>query len=190
MKRIVLIIAMCLVAFNASAQYAVMDGQELSVRFGRVYSDGVKLTDAQATAVFATLDDIDGDMAYMEYRKKYKTGAWLTAGGVVGSLAGAFMGMFGLILAVSEPVGVSPEEITYNANAIGRMLLIGGGVVFWGSVGCEIAGERMLKRNNTNLKSLARTYNAYSRTGSPSGTPAVELSFGPTVSGFGLALNF
>jgi hypothetical protein len=70
------------------------------------------------------------------------------------------------------------------------MLLIGGGVVFWGSVGCEIAGERMLKRNNTHLKSLARTYNAFSRTGSPSGTPSVELSFGPTVSGFGLALNF
>jgi hypothetical protein len=48
----------------------------------------------------------------------------------------------------------------------------------------------MLKRNNTNLKSLARTYNAFSRSGSPTDTPAVELSFGPTVSGFGLALNF
>ena len=190
MKRIVLIVALCLVSFCASAQYAVMEGQELSVRFGRVYSDGVKLTDAQATAVFATLDDIDGDMAYMEYRNKYKTGAWLTAGGAVGSVAGLFMGMFGLILAVSEPVGVSPDEITYNANAVGRMLLIGGGVMFWGGTGCEIAGERVLKRNNANLKSLARTYNAFSRTGSPSGTSYVELSFGPTANGVGLALNF
>jgi hypothetical protein len=69
MKRIVLIIALCLVAFSASAQYAVLEGQELAVRFGRVYSDGVKLTDAQATALFATLDDIDGDGVYMEYRK-------------------------------------------------------------------------------------------------------------------------
>ncbi|MBR5300802.1 MAG: hypothetical protein IKU36_11225 [Bacteroidales bacterium] len=194
MKKFIFIVALFLVAFSASAQYAVMEGQQLSVSFGRVYADGVKLTDAQADALFAQLDGIDGISRlkdYTYYRDKYKTGAWLTAGGTVSAFAGYFMSIFGVIMALSEPVGVPENEYSSSSvNSIGNGLLIGGTVMFYSGIGCSIAGISMLGRNNSQLKSLARTYNAFSRTNSLSRTDYVEFSFGPTASGVGLALNF
>lgn len=193
MKRVILIFALCLVAFSASAQYAVMEDQQLSVSFGRVYADGVKLSDAQAAALFAQLDGIDGISRlkdYTYYRDKYKTGAWLTAGGTISAFAGYFMTIFGVIMAVSEPVGSLGEPSSSSVNAIGTGLLVGGSVMFYGGIGCSIAGISMLGRNNSHLKSLARTYNAFSRTNSLPGAPSVELSVGTTANGLGLALNF
>ena len=194
MKRIILLALLSLVAFSASAQYAAVDGQQLTVRFGRVYSDGIKLNDAQAAALFAQLDGLDGMSRikdYTYYRDKYKTGAWLTASGTVSTFAGYIMSLFGLIMAISEPVGVpEPEYTSSSVNAIGTGLLLGGSVMFYGGIGCSIAGVSMLGRNNSNLKSLARTYNAFSRTNSFSGINSTELFFGPTASGLGLALNF
>lgn len=185
MKRIILVVVMCLAAYSASAQYA---DSELTVSFGRVYADDVKLSDAQAAALFAKLEEIDGMSRmkdYMYYRDKYKTGAWLTAGGCISSSAGFFMTLFGLLMAVSEPLGVpDPENGVSSTNVLGRGLLVGGSVFLYGGIGCSIAGISLIGRSNSNLKSMARTYNAFSRA-YPS-----ELSFGPTANGVGLALNF
>lgn len=184
MKRIVLVLVLCFAAFSASAQYA---NRELTVSFGRVYADGMKLTDAEAAALFSELDSIDGMSSikdYTYYRDKYKTGAWLTAGGCISASVGYFMSLFGLIIAVSEPVGVPDYENSSSSNAYGVGLLIGGSAMFYGGIGCSIAGISMLGKNNSRLKSLARTYNAFTRPYSS------ELSFGPTANGVGLALNF
>ena len=169
MKRIFLVVILGLMAVSASAQY-------VDVRFGRVRSEDGKLTDQQALSLFSDVDGYDMSHKYAQFRRGYKTGAGLMIGGAAGYVGGMLLGASGILMTLAFGDSAS------DAYA-GMATVIVGGVMMYGGVGCFIAGIPVLCVNNSRMKSLAEAYN-------DSSSRSVELSFGPTASGVGLALNF
>lgn len=171
MKRIFLVVILGFMAVSASAQY-------VDVRLGRVWSEDGKLTDQQALALFSDVDGSDMSHDYARFRRGYKTGAGLMIGGAAGYVGGSLLGASGLLMTITG--GFSSSASLANA---GVASLITSGFLICGGIGCFIAGIPVLCVNNFRMKSLAEAYN-------DSSSRSVELSFGPTASGVGLALNF
>lgn len=174
MKKIFLVIAFLCAAFCASAQYA---DPQLKVKRGHMYADGVKLDDAQVVEMFSRVDmiygtDVSGE--YMINREKYNTGRWLNIGSTIGFVSGTVLGYVGLL---SCFVGIT-------SRPIGQACLYSAIPLYFGSIGCGIAGGIMTRRSMNNMKIMAADYNAMSGARQP------ELTFGPTQNGVGFALSF
>lgn len=159
-----------LMTMSASAQY-------IDVRLGRAWSEGSRLTDQQALALFSDVDGYDMSHKYAQFRRGYKTGAGLMIGGAAGYVGGMLLGASGILLTLVF------GDSAADAYA-GMATVIVGGVIMYGGVGCFIAGIPVLCVNNSRMKSLAESYNQHVSSRS------ADLSFGLTANGVGLALNF
>ena len=167
MKRLIFLtfVLLAFASFTATAQY-------VDVSFGRITSAGEKLTDQQARALFSDVEGLDRSDSYTRFRNNYKAGTGLMIGGSACILCSPFLIAYGVVFALI------PD--TRNFGMAGLVL---GSVMFYGGTACFITGIPLLCVNNSRLKSLAEAYN-------DSSSRSVELSFGPTASGVGLALNF
>ena len=171
MKRLIIsLIAICLAAWCASAQYARPSA--LNVRAGKVFADGVRLTDSEAFNMFADLNGYNRSFDYQSYRNGYKTGVGLMIGGA-GALVLGYGAVYGATL-----------SILLNASPSAVPLMMAGAILFYGGAGCMIAGIPVLCVYNSRMKDLARAYNYHNS------RPDMNLSFGATNNGVGFALNF
>lgn len=171
MKRLIVILfTLCLTAWCASAQYA--RPSVLNVRAGKVFADGVKMTEGEAFNLFADLNGYNRSFDYQNYRNGYKTGAGLMIGG-----AGAFV--LGWCTFYGGVMSVLLNGVTGAAP-----MIMAGSILFYGGAGCMIAGIPVLCVYNSRIKDLAHAYN-YSNSRSD-----VSLNFGATNNGVGFALNF
>ena len=98
MKRLIIILfTLCLTAWCASAQYA--RPSVLNVRAGKVFADGVKLTEGEAFNLFADLNGYNRSFDYQSFRNGYKIGAGLMIGGAGASVLGCCI-FYGAVMSV------------------------------------------------------------------------------------------
>ena len=187
-KAILLLLALCW-AVNGLAQYVPEWYQGELKKKGAVLSiRGEKLGRETTMAV---LDQVGGPemvMAWEKYRKERGWGIGLTAGGYTLAATGfCFGGMYllaGVIGTVFVAIG-GQEAVDKMWADLGPMVQVGGIATLTG-LAVGTTGVVLLCVGNGNMKKLARTCDA---AGLAPLTP-VEVTFGPTSSGMGLALHF
>lgn len=186
MKRLFLAVFALLIAVSASAQYAIdpSSPSEIRVRGSKIICDGEKLTKDQAAVLFSDFGGLDRGEEYLSNRAGYRTGVGLSAGGaavfVVGVpasyVATAFAVAYGLAAGLGGeevPVGI-PIALysTYGATLAGALIML--------------AGIPTAAVYQHRIKTMANEYNELSY----NNTKAPVLTFGPTKSGVGMAINF
>lgn len=183
MKRsfLVSLLFWIIAAASASAQYVPEHKAYITSRGAKIFCDGERLTADEALALFSDCGGVDRSEFYSSYRKGYRTGVGLAVGGasavVLGSLSMSSAAVVAVVLAI--PLAMSEEPMPAAVNAFlysGLALTSLGGLAM-------IAGIPTAIVYRARIKDLVLGYNAAS-------SSRTELTFGPTASGVGFALNF
>ena len=189
-KTVILLLALCW-AVSAMAQYAVppeWHQGDLKKKGTVIALQGEKLDRATTEAI---LNQVGGEQmvdAWNKYRRERGWGIGLTAGGYTLAAAGFCFGgvylMAGLVGTIFAAIG-GQEAVDKLWADLGPMVQVGAiGMVTGLAAGTT--GVVLLCVGNGNMKKLARTCD---EAGLAPLTP-VQVTFGPTPSGVGLALRF
>ena len=189
-KTLLLLVALCW-AVSAMAQYAVppeWHQGDLKKKGTVLALQGEKLDRATTEAILNQVGGPEMVAAWDKYRRERGWGIGLTAGGYTLAAAGlCFGGVYfvaGIVGTVFAAIG--GQEAVDNLWAdLGPMVQIGG-VAMLAGLAAGTTGVVLLCVGNGNMKKLARTCDAAGL--APVGD--VQLTFGPTPSGVGLALRF
>lgn len=195
MKRILFLFVCSIMTITASAQYA--DNDPLVLKGSRVFVDGEKIPNADVVAYLTSAYDDSVADSWTKNRKAYKTGRGLTVAGsavtwcgslvfTAGMIAGAgtlitvpILGMGGIVAGDMQPAG---DYLDGGLSAAEMMISIGGCSALAG-LAMLASGIPVLCVYKTRLKTMFQEYG--------SGLASdINLSFGPTGNGIGLALNF
>lgn len=162
MKRVVVFLAVMLIAVSASAQKSSVTETGLSYSHKIFYLDGQAVPSSQ-------LMNVLGDDLYQSYRK----GKGLrTAGIVCTSVGGVFLA--GGIIGIASAAGSDSAGGVLSGGIVGTYSAIAGGVVL-------IPGIIMLCSGNSRIKKIPVTYNARNHS-------VAYLT--PASAGVGVALRF
>ncbi|MBQ6710451.1 MAG: hypothetical protein IJN26_07130 [Bacteroidales bacterium] len=195
MKRLLLLLVCGFITIAASAQYAVQNVPVL--KGSRVFVDGEKISNADVVAYLASAYDDSVADSWTKNRTAYKTGLGLTIAGsavtwcgslvfTAGIIAGAgtlitvpILGMGGIVAGDMQPAG---DYLDGGLSAADLMISIGGCSALTG-LAMLASGIPVLCVYKTRLKTMFQEYG-------PGLSSDINLSFGPTGNGIGLALNF
>ena len=189
-KAVLLVLALCWAA-SAMAQYAVPPEWylgELQKKGTVLALQGVKLDRAATEAILNQVGGPEMVASWDKYRRERGWGIGLTAGGYTLAAAGFCFGGVYLLAGVIGTlfVAIGGQEAVDNLWAdLGPMVQIGGIATLTG-LAVGTTGVVLLCVGNGNMKKLARTCDAAGLV--PVGD--MQLTFGPTPSGVGLALRF
>lgn len=144
MKRSVLLIVIILTsAFTVSAQYTE---DALIVKKGRLYQDGVLLTEQQALTYFSDLNGVDKSEDYLKYTHNYKVGKGMQTGGAIAASLSVVTG------------GVCLMGIFVSGDGLKFKLVQGGlfasGLIFYGGVVTSVCGTVKKRRASRSLSEL------------------------------------
>ena len=189
MKRVIILLLGLLWAASAFAQYVPEWHQGDLKRKGTVLAlQGMKLDRATTDAILNQVGGADMVASWDKYCKERGWGIGLTAGGFTLAAAGvAFGGVYlvaGLVGTIFAAIG-GQEAVDKLWADLGPRVYIGG-VGMIAGLAAGTTGIVLLSVGNSNLKKLARTCDAAGL----GPQPGVQLAFGPTPSGVGLALRF
>lgn len=195
MKRLLLLLVCGFITIAASAQYAVNNPPVL--KGSRVFVDGEKISNADVVTYLASAYDDSVAEDWNKKRNAYKTGLGLTIAGsavtwcgslvfTAGIIVGAgtlitvpILGMGGIVAGDMQPAG---DYLDGGLSASDLMISIGGCSALAG-IAMLASGIPVLCVYKTRLKTMFQEYG--------SGLSSdINLSFGPTCNGIGLALNF
>ena len=188
MKRFLLLFLL-LVGTQAFAQYVPEWHQGELKKKGTVLAIEKQKLDRETTN--AILNQVGGDdmvASWEKYRRERGWGIGLTAGGYTLAAAGICFGGVYILAGVVGTIfaAIGGQEAVDNLWAdLGPMVQIGGIATIAG-LAAGTTGVVLLCVGNGNMKKLARTCDAAGL--APVGD--VQLTFGPTPSGVGLALRF
>lgn len=181
---------LALVSTGAFAQYVPEWHQgTMKMKGGRIAIDKDKL-DKETTLL--VIDRVGGPELVASWEKYARERGWgigLTAGGYTLAAAGFAYGGIYLIGGVfaSIFVAVGGQEAVDKVWAdLGPRVNIGAAAMFTG-LAVGTTGVVLLCVGNNHLRKIAETCDA---AGLPPVAPGVQLTFGPTPSGVGLALRF
>lgn len=194
MKRLLLLLVCGFITIAASAQYAVQNVPVL--KGSRVFVDGEKISNAVVAYLASAYDDSVAD-SWTKNRTAYKTGLGLTIAGsavtwcgslvfTAGMIAAAgtlitvpILGMGGIVAGDMQPAG---DYLDGGLSAAEMMISIGGCSALAG-LAMLASGIPVLCVYKTRLKTMFQEYG--------SGLASdINLSFGHTGNGIGLALKF
>lgn len=183
MKRFILL-SITLLAFASAAAYAqYVPGSKVHVtsRGAQIFCDGERISKEEALTLFSDYGGLDRSEFYSTYRKGYRTGVGLAVGGASGIVLGTMTTGITAVVAVvlSIPLAASDQPMPKALNAC---LYTGTALSSLGAL-AMLAGIPTSIIYRARIKDLAMGYNAIS-------SQKAELTFGPTASGLGLALNF
>lgn len=195
MKRLLLLLVCGFITIAASAQYAVQNVPVL--KGSRVFVDGEKISNEAVVAYLVSAYDNSVADSWTKNRTAYKTGLGLTIAGssvtwcgslvfTAGMIAGAgtlitvpILGMGGIVAGDMQPAG---DYLDGGLSAADLMISIGGCSALAG-LAMLASGIPVLCVYKTRLNTMFQEYG--------SGLASdINLSFGPTGSGIGLALKF
>lgn len=187
MKRVLVLLSALLWAASAFAQYVPEWHQGDLKKKGTVLAlEGVKL-DRETTE--AILNEVGGPEmvdAWNKYRKERGWGVGLTSGGYTLAVAGFCYGgvylMAGIVGSIFAAIG-GQEAVDKMWSDLGPRVSIGG-VAMVSGLAVGTTGVVLLCVGNGNMKKLAKTCDAAGM------EPLINVTFGPTPSGVGLALRF
>ena len=189
MKRVIILLLGLLWAAGAFAQYVPEWHQGDLKKKGTVLAlQGMKLDRATTDAILNQVGGPEMIDAWDKYRRERGWGIGLTAGGYTLAAAGFCFGGVYILAGVVGTIfaAIGGQEAVDNLWAdLGPMVQIGGIATIAG-LAAGTTGVVLLCVGNGNMKKLARTCDAAGL--APVGD--VQLTFGPTPSGVGLALRF
>ena len=189
-KTLLLLVALCW-AVSALAQYAVppeWHQGDLRKKGTVLALQGEKLDRATTEAILNQVGGPEMIDAWDKYRRERGWGIGLTAGGYTLAAAGICFGgvyiLAGVVGTIFAAIG-GQEAVDKLWADLGPNVTIGG-VVMGVGLAAGTTGVVLLCVGNGNLRKMTRTADA---AGLPPLTD-VQLTFGPTPSGMGLALRF
>lgn len=183
MKRFLLLLIALLTFASATAyaQYAPDSKVHVTSRGAQIFCNGERLSKEEALTLFSDYGGLDRSEFYSTYRKGYRTGVGLSIGGasaiVLGTMTTGTAAVVAVVLAL--PLAASDQPMPRGLNAC---IYTGAALSSLGSLAL-LAGIPTSIVYRTRIKDLAMGYNSIS-------SKKAELTFGPTASGMGLALNF
>lgn len=207
-KTLLVIVAALLGVVSASAQYVSDEAETLAQepaslaarKGGRIALDGNRL---RKDATIALLADVDGENLYPAWHKAKAwrgAGIGMIAGGSTVAVVGAgFVVVYGLAAVLGIAIGASAEAMaggdgSQAADSISAEIepyIVGGTAAMFIGAGTAIAGIPVTVVNCRKMTKIVHRYNdSVTETSLPEPSPEVTLSFGPTRSGVGVALNF
>ena len=189
-KTLLLVLALCW-AVSAMAQYAVppeWHQGDLKKKGTVLALQGEKLDRAATEAILNQVGGPEMVASWDKYRKERGWGIGLTAGGYTLAAAGfCFAGVYlvgGIFATMFAAIG-GQEAVDHVWSDLGPMVQIGT-IGFFTGLAAGTTGVVLLCVGNGNMKKLAKACDA---AGLAPVTP-VQVTFGPTPSGVGLALRF
>ena len=189
-KTILLLLALCW-AVSAMAQYAVAPEWhqgDLKKKGTVLALLGEKLDRAATEAILNQVGGPEMVAAWDKYRKERGWGIGLTAGGYTLAAAGlCFGGVYfvaGIVGTVFAAIG-GQEAVDNLWAELGPKVQVGGAAMLVG-LAAGTTGVVLLCVGNCNMKKLAKACDAAGL----APVTEVQLTFGPTPSGVGLALRF
>lgn len=191
MRRFIVATILMFLSLGAWAQYA---GTGTIKRAGtHIKMDGERLSPEAQTALLADIGGMDYNSSWDWAKRGRNAGLGLVIGGGVVTLGGSVVTLLGLTTsvigaAVGGTVGSiggqeSAQQAAQEGAKAGNSLTIGGLITTGAGIAATVIGIPMIVRNNRTLNEIVNTYNN-------GGQPLVQLSFGPTGNGIGLALVF
>ena len=191
MKKVVLLVLSLCWAVSALAQYAVTPDWyqgDLKKKGTVLALQGEKLDRATTEAILSQVGGPEMVAAWDKYRKERGWGIGLTAGGYTLAAAGFCFGgvyiMAGLIGTMFAAIG-GQEAVDKLWADLGPMVQVGGVAMLTG-LAAGTTGVVLLCVGNGNMRKLAKACDAAGL----APLTDVQLTFGPTPSGVGLALRF
>ena len=191
MKKVVLLLLSLCWAVTALAQYAVAPEWyqgDLKKKGTVLALQGEKLDRATTEAILSQVGGPELVAAWDKYRKERGWGIGLTAGGYTLAAAGFCFGgvyiMAGLIGTMFAAIG-GQEAVDKLWADLGPMVQVGGVAMLTG-LAAGTTGVVLLCVGNGNMRKLAKACDAAGL----APLTDVQLTFGPTPSGVGLALRF
>ena len=158
MKKLLFVFCLMAISLSAAAQYA---DKEIIVKRGRLYCDGVQMTQQQSLDYFSNVAGKDLTQDYMQYTHDFKVGKQMEIWGAVAFGVGGLAEVAGLMF-----IFTAGDEATFRiiqgSMMAGGLVCIGGYVTSM----CGMVKKRKAGRNLTNL------------------------TLGAQESGVGIALNF
>ena len=189
-KAVILALALCW-AVSAMAQYAVAPDWyqgDLKKKGTVLALRGEKLDRAATEAILSQVGGPEMVAAWDKYRRERGWGIGLTAGGYSLAAAGFCFGgvyvMAGIVGTLFAAIG-GQEAVDKLWADLGPMVQIGGVAMLTG-LAAGTTGVVLLCVGNGNMRKLAKTCDAAGL----APVTDVQLTFGPTPSGMGLALRF
>ena len=147
MKRHILLLLFVFFGINAMAQELSAEEigkKPIDIRGSRVFVEDYKLDNYTAATCFSSIGGIDMSQDYLKYRKGYKVGAGLLAGG-------ASLMVFGLGTSI---VGIA--ELSDAIWGIGAVSMVTGTLCFLSGIPTicvyKVRLNRLEKRYNTSLQ--------------------------------------
>lgn len=178
-------------SLGAWAQYAVTGTIR---RAGtHIKMDGERLSPEAQAALLADIDGRDYNSTWDWAKRGRNTGLGLVIGGGIVTLGGSVVTLIGLTTSViGAAVGGTVGSIGGQDSArhgaeegakAGNTLTVGGLITTGAGIAATAIGIPMIVKNNRTLNEIVNTYNN-------GGQHSVQLDFGPTGNGIGLALVF
>lgn len=158
MKKLLLAFCLMAISLSATAQYADKD---IIVKRGKLYCDGIQLTQQQSLDYFSNVAGEDRTQDYLQYTRDFKVGKQMEIWGAVAFGVGAVTEYVGLLT-----IFTASDETTFK---IIQGSMLAGGVVCIGGIVTSICGTSKKRRAGRNLS---------------------NLTVGAQKSGVGIALNF
>ena len=161
MKRHIILLFLAFMGINAFAQDFNIDAigkKQIDIYGSKVYIEDYELDKHNAAACFSSINGIDMSQDYLKYRKGYKVGAGLLAGG-------ASLIVFGLGTSV---VGIA--ELSDAIWGIGVTSVVTGTL-------CFLSGIPTICVYKARLNRLEKRYNTSLQVGTSSNGLSMAISF-------------
>ena len=199
MKKWIVTFALMLLAWGASAQIADTSYVSVLKRTGaRMKLDGVRLSRVEQQQLLSDIGGVDYNDAWNKARGWRTAGISMMAGGSAVALFGAgyamvyaLAGVLGIII-VAPVAAIGGEDSAQEAaDDISNQMaphITGGLITCFIGTGTAIAG---IPITVVNCRKMSKIVDEYNDIYNPApAAPEATLTFGPTRSGIGLALNF
>ena len=143
MKKLLFVFCLMAISLSAAAQYA---DKEIIVKRGRLYCDGVQMTQQQSLDYFSNVAGKDLTQDYMQYTHDFKVGKQMEIWGAVAFGVGGLAEVAGLMF-----IFTAGDETTFRiiqgSMMAGGLVCIGGYVTSM----CGMVKKRKAGRNLSNL---------------------------------------
>ncbi len=173
MKRNILLLLFVFIGMSAMAQEFSTDEigkTPIDIRGSKVFVNDYQLDKYTAAACFSSLDGVDRSSDYLKYRKGYKVGAGLLAGGASLAVVGLGTTLTTLVIAFDRGLDERGTAIADVVMQAGLLSTVAGSL-------CFLAGIPTICVYKIKLNRLEKKYNT-------------SLSLGASPSGMSMAISF
>ncbi|MBR5476917.1 MAG: hypothetical protein IKV19_00530 [Bacteroidaceae bacterium] len=173
MKRHIILLFLAFIGINVMAQELSTDyigKTPIDIRGSRVFVDDCKLDKYNAAACFSSINGIDMSQDYLKYRKGYKVGAGLLAGGASLAVVGIGTAIAGFVTAYENEFDGKDYSTADTVTSIGILSVVTGSL-------CFLAGIPTICIYKAKLNRLEEKYNTSLRLSASPGGLSMAISF-------------